>query len=186
MWLAGGFFAAWMATENFRSADRLLSANDPAAMVRLRVLGPGEGRALVRHQVAEQNRDLFETWEFAQLFLGISFFLFLLLGTAEGKFCLGLSALMVLLVLPQRCWLTPTMDFLGRAMDFAPNGGSPADHVRFLVLHGSYITLELLKWAAGILLAAILISRKNRRSRSGNSRQQINLVNKPDHGHIDR
>jgi hypothetical protein len=186
MWLAGGFFMAWVATENFRTADRLLSANDPAAMVRLKELGPGEGRALVRHQVAEQNRDLFETWEFAQLFLGIFFLLFLLLGTAENKFSLGLAALMLLLVLPQRFWLTPAMDSLGRAMDFAPNGGSPGDHARFLVQHGSYIGIELLKWAAGVLLASILISRTIKRPGSGNARQQLNLIDKPNHGHIDR
>jgi hypothetical protein len=186
MWLAGGFVMAWVATENFRSSERLLSGADPAAMIRLRELGGSEARALVRHQVAEQNRDLFETWEFTQLFLGIFFFIYLLLGTLERRFSLGLAALMLLLVLPQRCWLTPAMDSLGRTMDFAPNGGSPGDRARFLALHGSYIGIELLKWAAGLLLGYVLIIRKSKRSGSGNARQKFNLIDKADHGHIDR
>jgi hypothetical protein len=164
MWLAGGFFMAWVATENFHSADRLLTASDPAAMVRLRDLGPGEGRALLRHQVAEQNRDLFETWEFVQLLLGMFFCLFLLLATPEGRDPLGLASFMLLLVLPQRLWLTPVMESLGRTMDFAPNGGSPAAHTRFLVLHGLYVGIELLKWAVGILVGVFLIIRKRKRS----------------------
>jgi len=185
MWLAGGFFMAWVATQNFRSADRMVSASDPAAMVRLDALGPGEGRALARHQVAEQNRDLFETWEFVQLFLGIFFFLVLLLGTAERKVPLGLAVFMLLVVFPQRFWLTPAMESLGRSMDFAPAGGSPGDQAHFRLLHGAYLGMELLKWAAGMLLASMLILRRSRRSGSRHARQQLNLVNKPDHGHID-
>jgi hypothetical protein len=186
MWLAGGFLMAWMASENFRSADRLLTVSDPAAMVRLRALDPGQGRALLRHQVAEQNRDLFETWEFAQFFLGIFFLLLLLLGTSEGKFPLALAAFMLLLVLPQRLWLTPAMDSLGTAMDFAPGGGSRGEHARFLILHGSYIGIELVKWAAGIVLALILITGKRRRSHSRHSREKVDLVDKPNYRHIDR
>lgn len=185
MWLAGGFFMSWVAAENLRSADLLVSSADPAAMVRLDALGPGEGRALARHQVAEQNRDLFETWEFVQLFLGIFFFLVLLLGTAERKVPLGLAVFMLLLVFPQRFWLTPAMDSLGRSMDFAPAGGSPGDRAHFQMLHSTYLGMELLKWAAGMLLAAMLILRRSRRSGSRHARQQLNLVNKPDHGHID-
>jgi len=166
IWLTGGIFMAWVATENFRSADGLLSASDPAAMLRLRALGPGEGRALVRHQVAGQNRDLFETWEYAQLFLGIFLFLLLLLATNEGKLSLGLALLMLVVVLPQRFWLTPAMDSLGRPLDFALDGGPPGAHTHFLALHSSYLGMELVKWAAGIVLASMLIFRKTRRSGS--------------------
>ena len=147
---------------------------------------PAKGGRWLRHQVAEQNRDLFETWEFVQLFLGIFFFLFLLLGTAEGKVPLGLAVFMLLLVFPQRFWLTPAMDSLGRSHGFRSRGGSPGDQARFLMLHGSYLGMELLKWAAGIVAGAMLISRRSRRSGSRHARQQLNLVNKADHGHIDR
>jgi len=186
MWLAGGFFMAWVATENLRSADRLVSSSDPAAMVRLDALGPAEGRALARHQAAEENRDLFETWEYVQVFLGLFFFLLLLLGTTEHQFSLGLAALMLLLVLPQRFWLTPAMASLGRAMDFAADGGSLNQQANFRMLQSVYIGVELLKWAAGMLLAATMIIRGSRHAGSRHARQQLNLVNKSDHGHIDR
>jgi hypothetical protein len=73
------------------------------------------------------------------------------------------------MLLPQRFWLTPALTAVGRSMDFAAAGGSPATHAQFRLLHGAYLGLELLKWAAGIGLAALLVLRKNKRL--GDARQ---------------
>jgi len=187
LWLGGAFLTAWVAGQNFRTGDRLLTTADPEAMLRLKAVGDaGEARALVHHAVSEENRDLFETWEYVQLFLGLFFFAFLLLGTGEGKIPLALALLMLLIVAAQRFALTPNLTAAGRTLDFARNGGAHGDQARFNVLHGVYIGLELGKWAAAGLLASILIFQRSRRSGSGYARKQINLVDKSNHGHIDR
>ena len=185
MWLAGGFLMAWVTTQDFNSADRLFD-EDPAVMVMLKTIGPTAGRAVLRHQVAEWNRELYEAWEYTQVFVGLFFFFFLLLGTREGKFPLGLAMLLLLLALAQRFWLGPELNYLGRPLDFAAKGGPPGDHARFLLVQGVYIGVELFKWAAGLVLAAMLIFRKSRRAPSGYTRHEINVVDEPNHGHVDR
>jgi hypothetical protein len=185
MWLAGGFVIAWITTQDFNSADRLFD-EDPAVMVMLKTIGPTAGRAVLRHQVAEQNRELVETWEYVQMFVALFFFFFLLLGTREGIFPLALALLLLLLVLGQRLWLTPEMNYLGRPLDFAAKGGPAGDRARFYLVQSVYIGAELLKWAAGLVLAVMLIFRKSKRAASGYTRQEINLVDEPDHGHVDR
>ena len=42
------------------------------------------------------------------------------------------------------------------------------------------------EWVEGILLGLMLVFRSNNRSASGDARKQVNLVNKSDHGHVDR
>jgi hypothetical protein len=170
--------------QSFNSADRLFD-EDPAVMVMLKTIGPTAGRAVLRHQVSEQNRGLSETWEYTQVFLGLFFFAFLLLGTREGKFSLGLALLMLLLVLAQRFLLTPELIYLGRPLDFAVKGGPAADRARFVLVQSVYIAAELAKWAAGILLAVMLIFRKSRRPALGYTRQEINMVDEANHGHVD-
>src|SRR5579862_1898128 len=67
-WIAGSLFMIMVATENFRSVDRLLGA--PAgASAQTAKLGHDETRALLRYQVSEQNRWYFEHWEWVQIFL---------------------------------------------------------------------------------------------------------------------
>lgn len=185
MWLAGGFLMAWVTSQDFKSADRLFD-EDPAVMVMLKTIGPTAGRAVLRHQVAEWNRELYETWEYAQVFIGLFFFFFLLLGTREGRFPLALALLLLLFVLAQRFWMGPELNYLGRPLDFAVKGGPAGDRARFQLVQGVYIGAELLKWAMGLVLAAMLIFRKSRRAPSGYARQEINMVDEPNHGHVDR
>jgi hypothetical protein len=184
MWLAGGFFMAWMATENFQSVDRLLNAGNPAAAVRLKVLGNTEARLLLRYQVSEQNRFYFETWEIAQIFLGGFLFFFLLFGTNEGKLTLALALLMFVLLLAQRLALTPEITALGRVIDFRPEAQATGDHAKFMVLHTAYVAIEIAKWGLGIVLALLLIFTHTRRLRD--SGKQVDFVNKPDHSHVNR
>ena len=48
LWLAGGLFMAWVATQNFRQVDRLLAAGNGAATLQLKALGP-QGRMIMRY-----------------------------------------------------------------------------------------------------------------------------------------
>ena len=94
-----------------------------------------------------------------ELIFGACFFLFLLLGSKEGKSALALVLLMLVaqaapLVLP--------------VPEFRP----------------TYLVWEYVKWGAGLLLAFMLIRR--RRGRSGDTREDFDMVDKSNHRHINR
>jgi len=172
----------WVAAESFSSVDRLLARPHPVATVQFKALGRAEARLLLRYQVSEQNRWYFETWEAAQIVIGALFFFFLLFATRENQFALLLMLLMIAMVMAQRFLLTPRMISLGRMIDFAPPNALPGEHAQFWVLHSWYWGMELVKWALGLVLAARLISRRG--GRSGNARQQFNMVDKANYRHV--
>src|SRR5829696_8706996 len=97
LWLAGGLFMAWVATQNFRQVDRLLSREDPNATLRLKPLG-ADARLILRYQASEQNRWYFRRWETIQILGGGGFFLVMLFGSRENKFVLLGALLMLALV----------------------------------------------------------------------------------------
>src|SRR5581483_609518 len=119
LWLVGGLFMAWVATENFREVDRLLSKADPVATLKFKELGP-QARYIMRYQASEMNRWLFHAWENAQVFLGVAFFLMMLFGSKENTIVLLGVLLIWLLALAQRFLLTPELTALGRMIDFVP------------------------------------------------------------------
>ena len=184
MWLAGGFFIAYVATQNFRGVDRLLAQPNPAVAVEIKTLGPDAARALLRYQVSEQNRRYFETSEEAQLAVGLFFFLLVLFGSKESKFSLALALGMLLIVALQRFLLTPQIVSLGRQIDFIPPDVSSPSRSRFWVLHGAYTGVELLKWVLGLTLAAKLCFQLS--PRSGEAGQEFDLVDKANHRHVNR
>lgn len=154
---------AMVATQNFRSVDRLLAEPSASAQQQLQKLGPGPARMLLRYQVSEQNRWYFETWGIAEIVLGTILLLVLLFGSTETKLTLLLSLLMLLIALIQRFALTPEIVALGRLIDFVPAGQASPERARFWMLHSAYSGLELLKWALGALLAARLLFRHKKR-----------------------
>jgi len=181
LWLAGGVFAMWVTAENLRRVDHLLVQPSPAAAVWMKALGPGAARLLLRYEAAELNRAAIEIWEIAQLILGAGFFFFLLFGTSEDKFSLLLVLLALAVVLLQCFWLTPELTSLGRTLDFIPDVPSAAQN-QFRVLDGAYSVMEVVKWVLLAVLTAKLVA--SRRGRSGDSRQEFDLVNKADHRHV--
>src|SRR5712671_7889920 len=69
-WIAGSLFMIMVATQNFRSVDRLL-AEPGRASAQVERMGRDDARTFLRYQVSEQNRWYFETWEKIQLALGL-------------------------------------------------------------------------------------------------------------------
>jgi len=183
IWLGAAILMAWVATENFRSVDRLLAKPSPAALLSIKTLGPAGARMLFRYQVSEYNRRLFEEWGTVQLIGGAGFFLFLLFGTREGKFPLILVLVMWAVVLLQLFLLTPAMISLGRLVDFLPPDLPSGERNRFWVLHSGYAITEAFKWAVALLLGARLM---RRRGRSGDARENLDVVDKANHRHVNR
>ena len=149
-WIAGSLFMILVATQNFRSVDRLLAAPAGAAP-QIERMGRAEARTFLRYQVSEQNRWYFETWEKIQLALGLAL---LALTSRQGRLSVALAAVMFALLLAQRFWITPEIVRIGRLIDFAPQA---PERPTFWMFHGVYSAVELSKLALGIFLSGRLI-----------------------------
>ena len=149
-WIAGSLFMILVATQNFRSVERLLAAPGGAA-AQIDRLGHDEARTFLRYQVSEQNRWYFETWEKMQFALGLA----LLAATfRQHRISLGIAAAMFTLLLAQRLWITPEIVRIGRLIDFAPQA---TERQTFWMFHHMYSGVELAKLALGFFLSARLV-----------------------------
>jgi hypothetical protein len=174
---------AWVATENFRNVDRLLSHDNPTATLRLKPLGQ-EARLTLRYQASEINRGLFERWEGAQIVFGILFFFVMLFGSREDEFVLLGVLLMLLLTAAQRFFITPELIALGRTIDFVPLDAVSPDRQKFWVTHTAYSGIEGVKWLLALALTGRMVLSRKRSGRSRDSRRQVNSVDKPDYRRV--
>jgi len=154
-----------VATQNFRSVDRLLAKPAPPAAEQLEKLGPAAARVLLRHQVSEQNRWYFETWGLAETLMAAAVLVILLFGSTEKNFTLLICLLMLLIAILQRFALTPQIVFLGRIVDWVPVDQPSPERSRFWMLHRAFVGLELLNWLLGFFLTAKLLFRSRRRGK---------------------
>ena len=158
VWLGGCLFMDTVATQNFRSVDRMLSAPTAQMKERIQALGGHDAaRALLRYQASEQNRQYFATWESTQIGLGLLLILMLVVAGQRDRVTLWLAALMLGVVLLMHFFLTPEIIRLGRAMDFTPEGRPSGESTRFWILHGVYSALELIKLGWGLALGVWLV-----------------------------
>ena len=172
---------ALVAAQNFRSVDRLLMNLSASAVMSTRDIPPSQLRGLLQYQAAEENRSLYAIWDSAQVALSALFFFFLLFGSQEGKVSLGLALVMFLLVLLQWLYLTPEVTALGRLTDFLPSAAPSPDRPKLWVLQWGYKLVEVLKWSAGLgLFVKFLVWR------SRDPGQDLDLVDKADHRHVNR
>ena len=160
-WLAGCVFMDMVATQNFRSVDRLLAAPPPQIAERMQAMGGHDlARAFLRYQASELNRSYFDNWERAQIVLGAV--LFLVFGSPANRLMLLLTLLMLGLVLAMHFYLTPEITRLGRTIDFVAPGTPSPDRARFWTFHGAYSACELVKFGLGTVLAVLLVRRRRR------------------------
>jgi hypothetical protein len=185
MWLAGGLLFTWLVNENAYTVDRLLVQADPAATLRIKVLGASETGLLLRYEASELTRHEMQLWQLAQIALGGFFLLFLLFGTSEGKFSLMLALVLLICVLVQTLLIAPEIASLGKVTDFLPPTAGSGYRSRLLVMQSAYFAVEIGKWVVMVVLGAILVGR-GRGSRSEKSWDKFNVVNKANHGHVDR
>ena len=167
-----------VATQNFRSVDRLLAAPG-SAVAAVGKMGHDEARTFLRYQVSEQNRWYFETWEKVQLALGVA----LLAATLrQTKLQVIVAALLCALLLLERFYLTPEIVRLGRLIDFVPQAASSEERDLFWKFHGAYSSVELVKLALVFFLSGRLVFGRNRRRIPG----QVDVVDEADHRHVNR
>src|SRR5437762_5431235 len=130
-WLAGSLFMWMVATQNFKSVDRLLAAPAGPAAARIQDMGRDTARAFLRYQVSEQNRWYFETWEVIQLGLAAFLIAIAVVERSSGWWPVVLSTCMLLVVLIEHFYVTPEVVRLGRAIDFVALTAPSAERTRF-------------------------------------------------------
>jgi hypothetical protein len=180
MWIGGGFMMAWFGTRSFQSVERLMHDSNPALALQTRPMGTDVTRQVLRYHVADQNRVLFQNWEYFQLLMGGLFFAYLLFGTIEGKFSLALALGMFLLTAVQRFGISNELGALGKSLDYIPFDIAKAERAKFWLMHGAYVGVEVLKYGA----AAVLLALALKRGRSVDAVNKFDMIDKSNHRHV--
>jgi hypothetical protein len=145
---------------NFHSVDRYLADPGVPSAELIHNFGRDNTRILLRRAAGESNAWLFEQWEWVQLGVGLGLLLVLLFGNRPPKLLLGICLLMMAIVVVQRFFLSPVIASLGRLIDFLPADPGIADRKKFWAYHGFYSTMELIKIGLGLVIAGVLIIRR--------------------------
>ena len=143
-WIAGTLILAAVATQNFRTVDRLLAGPTAELSRAIAPLGHDEARTVLRYLSSELNRLYFGGWGFIQLVLGVT-----ILAGALGqrpldrKGVIGAAAIFVIaIVMLLLNWLIVP---LGRSLDFVPHTPPPPPLAPFWRLHSAYTSLDAIK-----------------------------------------
>ena len=180
LWLGGGILMAWYGARSFGAVETIMSQSNPAFVVQTKSLGPAVTRMVLRYAVAEQNRWLFRNWENMQIGMAVLFFCYLLFGTLEGKFSLGVMLCLLALTLLQRFLISPELGNTGRTIEYLPGDLAAPERARFWLLHNTYLAMEALKVGFGLILGIVVMSRKH----SSDPLNQLNMVDEANHRHV--
>jgi len=162
-WIGGCVFMDSVATQNFRSVDRLLAAPPAPINQRIQAMGGHDAaRVFLRYQASELNRRYFTAWEDTQIVLGALLIFTLVAAGYRDKVTIWLPSLMLGITLLMHFLLTPEITRLGRTLDLAPLGQPSASSTRFWIFHGGYSALELIKLGWGLALAIWLLLPKRK------------------------
>ncbi len=156
-WILGSLFMMFVATQNFSAVDRVLASPDAAAAPLVQTLGNENSRVLLRQLVADENAFYFESWELAEIVLGMLLAGILLFG-ARQQVLAGLAVGMVALAVFQHFRVTPEMIAMARSLEPA---SSRADFGR---LHALYGILEIVKLGLAVAIAAAILPAWRKRS----------------------
>ena len=152
LWLMGTVCVSVAAMQDFYTIDRLLAdpGNDSFAGM-VESIGRAESRDFLRFLSSELNRLFFQLWNWSQFVIGGTT-LWLVLGvpgTSRLKWSVvGMLAIVGVLTF----WVTPQILSVGRSLDFVPRDPAPPSMREFGILHATYTTLEMLKFAVGAVV----------------------------------
>lgn len=159
-WMMGSITMAFVATQNFRAVDRILTAPADADLQRkLDGLSREDARMILRHLASEMNRFYFRVWEGTQLILGGLVLMLLMTSGRSDALTRALVVTMLAVVVVFIVFLTPQIVALGRSLDFASRTPPPPQYARFWRFHLTYTLLDLLKLLLGAVVLARLLMR---------------------------
>jgi hypothetical protein len=151
-WLFGTLVTFVVATENFRTVDRLLAESaNPSFSAVVEQIGRSPARDLLRYLSSELNRLYFQLWNMTQLAIGVVVLWLVGRDPAAAKARWGVIAMTGVVAL-MLLWLTPTITSVGRSLDFVPRDPPPPALRRFWILHGAFTALAV----CNLLLGAIV------------------------------
>jgi hypothetical protein len=152
VWLAGTFFIAIVATQNFYTINRLLTES-PSGVFRNAVdtMTAPTVRDLLRYLSSELNRLYFQYWNLAQLPLGI-LTLWLVSKLPNSKQATWEIIAMLSIVLFLMLVVTPEMLMVGRTLDFVSRDPVPPGMRTFALLHTAYAVFTLINVVLGVLV----------------------------------
>jgi hypothetical protein len=181
-WLCGGLFMGFVATQNFATVDRVLTAPPESASPMIRSLGHDQARQLLRYLAGEENRLFFGDWELAQLVLCLALICVLFSGVGRPLLT-GLAAILLLLTGYQHFMVTARMLSLGRAIDFVSPAAQSPSRDSFFKLHALYGGIEVVKLALVLIVSGFLLARRRRERLQ--SRIKVHSVDYAHHRHVD-
>jgi hypothetical protein len=156
-WLTGSVLMWAVATQNFRTVDRVLAESRPELSERIAGIGRQNARLVLRLLASELNRFYFRAWGIAQLVLGGACLVLILssprLAPKAGTF----AGLMWGLTAALFFFITPRLINVGRQIDFVARTQPPPQVTTFWRLHLAYTVADGIKVALGIWLLARLI-----------------------------
>lgn len=153
VWLTGTLIMTFVATQNFRTVDRILERPTPEAESKLKALDHDAMRMVLRHLSSELNRLYFMTWNSIQLVLAVVVLALMVRGGSRLETGLALAMLAIVVAL-----LGGTFRIieLGRTIDFVARNPVPPEVVKFGKMHAVYGVLEVVKLVVGVVLGWML------------------------------
>ncbi len=157
VWLTGTVIMTFVATQNFRTVDRVLERPTPQAASKLTALDHDAMRMLLRHLSSELNRLYFMTWNAIQLLLAAVVLALMVRAGTRLETVLALGMLVIVVAL-----LGGTFRIieLGRTIDFVPRDPVPPEVLKFGKMHAMYGVMEVVKLVAAVVLGFFLAQRR--------------------------
>ncbi|MCZ7625680.1 MAG: hypothetical protein FIA90_14430 [candidate division NC10 bacterium] len=158
-WILGTLFMAFVATQNFRTVDRLLSSPTQEFSHAIAPLGgQDEARSVLRYLVAELNRLYFSAWGVAQVVFGAAVIVAVVGLRPLDRTALTIAIVIFAVVLGSLLFSQMLLT-LGRSLDFVPRTPPPPALAYFKRLHLTFTVLDLVK----LTLCIWLLIRSTRR-----------------------
>lgn len=157
-WSCGTVFMWQTAIQNFSVAESVASSGHEGLEAVAGGLAPDSLRTVVRHQASEVNRLFFSGWAWVQLGLAALSLAFAWASRC-GRTLVALVGAMLLITLFLAAYVVPETVRLGRMMDFAADGSLPQIEGTFWTLHHAYTSVDMLKFAIGLVAAVIAYRR---------------------------
>ncbi len=170
VWVGLSLAMFFVATQNFVSVDRILEAPAEGAAKILDRLGPGQARALLRHQAAELNRFYFDSYGLVQVLLSALLAVALLFAAQRNRVILGIGAALFLLVCFQKAYLTPEITALGRSFDFGAPGTVFPTRTRFRNFHMAFNITEIAKTVLLLIIGVKMLLKQDSRGHGSSGR----------------
>jgi FtsH-binding integral membrane protein len=158
-WLACSLLLVLVAARNLTAADRLVAAHPTSAASSVEILGENGAQTFLRIQASELNRYYFETWEWAQLALGVILLVTLVASSSGRRSGVLLCFFMLLTVVVVHFGLTPQVTRLGRLLDVIPPDQPSPERHRLWSYNTAYSVVEGIKYLFGLMLLSSLLRR---------------------------